>query len=385
MPRFKKPDKFEVMLTLATKQLAPPRRLLYGPGPSMVDPRVLEAMGNPAVGMRDPYFLKLIADIQVGLRAAFGTENKVTFPLPAGGSGGMEAAVANFVYPGCKFAVFTAGLFAERISEMGRRQRANVVRCDKPWGEVFTAEEAEAFIEREKPDVVAFVQAETSTGAFQSGRAIAPAAKRAGALVIADAVTSLGAMPVQLDAVGIDVSFSCSQKGLSCPAGLSPISVSPEAWERLAKRPEDPFTWYLDLRLLSKYFEPPHTYHHTPSPTLYYAIHQSLAVIEEEGLRNRWDRHERGSERTMRGLLKLGFQPVVKEAENRAWHLAVVTPPPEPMKRRFGSGCWISSISKSPAGWDSLRVKYCESAPWARWRRTPILTSFWKPLQHQFR
>ncbi len=315
------------MLTTVTKQLAPPRRLLYGPGPSMVDQRVLEAMGNPALGIRDAYFLQIMAEIQAGLRVAFGTENKMTFPVPASGSGGMEAAVANFVYPGSKFAVFTAGLFSERISEMGRRQRAQVVRCEKPWGEVFTSEEAEAFIEREKPDVVAFVTAETSTGAYQSGRAIVPAARNAGALVIADAVTTLGAMPVQLDSIGIDVAFSCSQKGLSCPAGLAPISVSDRAWAKLAERSEDPFTWYLDLRLMAKYFEPPHVYHHTPSPTLFYALHQSLAVIEEEGLRNRWDRHERASGRLMSGLTRLGFNPIVKNAEDRLWHLAVVTPP----------------------------------------------------------
>ncbi len=293
----------------------------------MVDERVLQAMSLPALGIRDNYFLQIMSEVQAGLREVFGTSNPITMVLPAGGSGGMEAAVANFVYPGSKFAVFTAGLFSERIAEMGRRQRAHVVRCDKPWGEVFTAEEAEAFIEREKPDVVAFVTAETSTGAYQSGRAIVPAAKKAGALVIADAVTSLGAMPVQMDQIGIDVAFSCSQKGLSCPAGLAPISISPRAWEKLAQRPEDPFTWYLDLRLLSKYFEPPHVYHHTPSPTLYYALHQALAAIEEEGLRNRWDRHQRASGRAMDGLQKLGFEPVVKSAENRAWHLAVITPP----------------------------------------------------------
>lgn len=315
------------MLTLETKQFATPRRLLYGPGPSMVDPRVLKAMANPAVGIRDPHFLQLIAEIQTGLRETFGTTNRITFPLPTTGSGGMEAAVGNFVYPGCKFAVFSAGHFAERISEMGRRQRANVVKLEKPWGQVFTASEAEQFIEREKPDVVAFVTAETSTGAYQSGRAIVPAAQKAGALVIADAVTSLGAMPVELDALGIDVSFSCSQKGLSCPAGLSPISVSPRAWEWLGGRIEELFTWYLDLRLHAKYFEPPHAYHHTPSPTLFYALHQALAAIEEEGLQARWDRHQQAGTRLMSGLQKLGFSPVVPEAENRVWHLAVVTPP----------------------------------------------------------
>ena len=243
----------------------------------MADPRAYEAMSQPLTGIRDPYFLSVMGEIQAGLQECFGTENKKMFMLPASGSGAMEAAVANFVLPGSKFGVFTAGHFADRIAAMGQRQDATVLRCEKAWGEVYSEKEAADFIEREKPGVVAFVQAETSTGAYQSGRAITPAARKAGALVIADCVTSLGAMPVELDAVGIDVAYSCSQKGLSCPAGLSPISISPEAWEWLEKRPAEPNTWYLDLKLLAKYFEPPHVYHHTPSPPLYYAMHQGLA------------------------------------------------------------------------------------------------------------
>ena len=293
----------------------------------MVDPRAYEAMSQPVLGIRDPYFLEIVDEIRTGLRQAFGTKNKMTFPVPAGGSGAMETAVANFVWPGSKFAVLTAGAFGDRMAAMGQRQRANVVRLEKPWGETFTAQEAEEFIERERPDVVGFVQAETSTGAYQSGRAIAPAARKAGALVIADSVTSLGAMPVELDAVGIDVTFSCSQKGLSCPAGLSPVSISPRAWERLEQRTDEPFTWYFDLRLLAKYFEPPNVYHHTPSPPLYYAMHQGLAVIEEEGLRNRWDRHLRANQRLIAGLNRMGFVPLVRNPEDRISHLTTVIPP----------------------------------------------------------
>lgn len=315
------------MLTTATKRIAAPKRWLYGPGPSMVDPRAYEAMHEPVLGIRDPYFLEVMGEIQAGLREVFGTTNAMTFPVPAGGSGAMEAAVANFVLPGSKFAIFAAGHFSDRLTAMGQRQRAKVVRLEKPWGEVFTAEEAQRFIERERPDVVGFVQAETSTGAYQSGRAIAPAARKAGALVMADCVTSLGAMPVELDSVGIDVAFSCSQKGLSCPAGLSPISFSPRANEWLQRRPEDPSTWYFDLRLIAKYFEPPHTYHHTPSPPLYYAMHQGLAVIEEEGLRNRWERHRKASEKLITGLTKLGFEPLVKNPDDRIWHLTTVIVP----------------------------------------------------------
>lgn len=317
----------KVMLTSATKRIAPPKRLMFGPGPSMVDPRAYEAMSQPIVGIRDPYFLEIMGEIQAGLREAFGTANERTFMIPGAGSSAMEAAVANFVVPGSKFAIFAAGHFADRMSITAKRQRANVVRLEKPWGEVFTAEEAAAFIERERPDAVGFVQAETSTGAYQSGRAIAPAAKRAGALLIADCVTSLGAMPVELDAVAIDVAYSCSQKGLSCPAGLSPLSLSPRAWDWLERRTEEPHTWYLDLRLLGKYFGVEHVYHHTPSPPLYYAMHQGLAVIEEEGLRNRWDRHLRAGQRLVGGLTRLGFQFLVKNAEDRIWHLTTAIPP----------------------------------------------------------
>ncbi|MBV8865674.1 MAG: aminotransferase class V-fold PLP-dependent enzyme, partial [Acidobacteriaceae bacterium] len=249
------------MATLtASTRIAPPKRLLYGPGPSMVEPRAYQALAQPVVGLRDPYFLEVMGEIQAGLRKGFGTANEKTFMVPAGGSGAMEAAIATFVEAGSKCLIFSAGAFAERMATMAERKRANVIRIEGQWGEIFTEEQAVDAIQRERPETVAFVQAETSTGAFQSGRAIAQAAKHFGALVIADTVTSLGAMPVELDTVGIDVAFSCSQKGLSCPAGLSPVSISPRAWERLQARREPPFTWYLDLQLLARYFEPPHVY-----------------------------------------------------------------------------------------------------------------------------
>lgn len=293
----------------------------------MVDSRAYAALGRPVVGLRDPYFLQVMSEIQSGLREAFGTTSERVFLLPSGGSGAMEAAVANFIEPGSKVLLFAAGVFADRMATMAERQHAHVVRVERPWGERFTEEEATAAIEREKPQVVAFVQAETSTGVYQSGREIAGPARRAGALVLADCVTSLGAMPVELDNVGIDVAFSCSQKGLSCPAGLSPIAISPAAWARLEKRTETPFTWYFDLRLIAKYFEPPNTYHHTPSPPLYYAMHQALAAIEEEGLHNRWNRHERANRQLIAGLENLGFQPFVKNPADRIWHLTTVIPP----------------------------------------------------------
>jgi alanine-glyoxylate transaminase / serine-glyoxylate transaminase / serine-pyruvate transaminase len=293
----------------------------------MVDPRVTEALSLPVLGIRDPYFLEVMGDVQTGLRKVFGTTNRFTFPVPGSGSSAMETAVSNFVEPGMKFAIFANGHFGNRMTEMGHRQRANVVLLEKPWGEVYSADEAEEFIRREKPHVVGFVQAETSTGAYQSGRAIAAAARAVDALVIGDCVTSLGAMPVELDANGIDVAYSCSQKGMSCPAGLSPISISDRAWERLSKRAEPTWSWYLDARLMAKYFEAPNVYHHTPASPLYYAMHQALTVIEEEGLEARWERHRIANVRLLKGLIAMGFEPLVARPEDRIWHMTTVKAP----------------------------------------------------------
>lgn len=314
------------MPAVAQTSVTAPKRLLYGPGPTMVEPRVYEAMSQPVVGIKDPYFFEVIGDVRAGLRKVFGTTNPLTLAISGTGSSGMETAVANLIEPGTKFAVFASGYFCDRLAEMGRRHGAEVVRLEKPWGEVFTAAEAEEFIQRERPQVVAFVQAETSTGAYQSGKAISDAAKKVGAFVIADCVTSLGAMPVEVDKNGIDIAYSCTQKGLSCPPGLSPITISPRAWEHIQQRKPPIQAWYLDLRLLEQYYDGNHVYHHTPPTTLFYALQQGLALIEEEGLDNRWERHHRAHERLVAGLEKIGFVlPVSKD--HRIWHLNPVTLP----------------------------------------------------------
>lgn len=267
-----------------------PARLLFGPGPTQVEPRVYAAMSQNVVGHLDPYFFEVSGQVRRGLNAVFGASSEMTYALSGTGSSGMEAAVANFVEPGAKFAVLAAGFFADRISEMARRHGAQVVRAEKPWGVPFEGDEARDFIRREKPAVVAFVHAETSTGALQDPSAICEAARETGALVIADTVTSLGAVPVEVERHGIDIAYSCSQKGLSCPPGLAPITVSPRALERLNARTAAPATWYLDLKLLRDYYDG-RKYHHTASATLQYALRAALESIEEEGLENRWRRH----------------------------------------------------------------------------------------------
>ena len=291
---------------MAAQTVQAPKRLLFGPGPTMVDPRVYQALSQPVVGHLDPYFFEIAGEVRENLRKVFGTKNELTIAVSGTGSSGMETAVGNFVEPGSKFAVFANGYFCDRLTEMGKRQGAEVVRLEKPWGETFTAAEAEEFIGREKPAVVAFVHAETSTGALQPPKEITEAAHAAGAIVIADVVTSLGAAPVNVDENGIDIAYSCTQKGLSCPPGLAPITVSPRALERLKARKTPVREWYLDLNLLQEYYDG-RKYHHTASATMFYALCEGLKVILDEGLANRFERHERMHRILVQGLEKLGI------------------------------------------------------------------------------
>ena len=293
--------------------LEPPRRYLFGPGPSMVHPRVYEALSKLIVGHLDPYFIQVMADVQQLLKTAYGTTDGATLVISGTGSAGMEAAVANFVEPGVKLAVFANGYFSDRLTEMAKRNGANVVRFEKLWGETFTDAEARDFIGREKPKVVAYVHAETSTGALQSGQAICAAAHDAGALVIADCVTSLGGVPVEFDQTGIDIAYSCTQKGLSCPPGLSPMAMSPRAMEFLRARTTPSRSWYLDLKLIHDYSTVSHRYHHTAPISMFYALREALLVIAEEGIENRWERHRRCHKSFVKGVEAMGLRMHVPE------------------------------------------------------------------------
>lgn len=298
----------------------PPKRLLYGPGPGQVHPRVYQAMAQPIVGHLDAYFFQISGEIQQLLRSVFGTKNEMTFVISATGSGGMETAISNFVTEGTKVAAFANGYFCDRQSEMARRHGGNVVRLEKPWGEVFDDDEAADFIRREKPQVVTYVQAETSAGAFQQGEVLCNAAHEVGALVIADVVTSLGAMPVEVDKTGIDIAYSCSQKGLSCPPGLAPLTISPLAMDRLKGRSTQNRSWYFDINLIADYLLTSHRYHHTASATMFYALREGLALIEEEGLENRWERHRKAHLEFVRHIEAMGLEMLVP-SQNRIWNL----------------------------------------------------------------
>jgi len=292
----------------------------------MVHPRVQEALFRPIVGHLDPYFFHVVEDISALLKVVFGTEEAFTLAVSGTGTAGMEAAVANFVEPGMKFAVFANGYFCDRISEMGKRYGAEVVRLEKPWGENFTDDEAVAFIRREKPNVVAYVHAETSTGALQPGTAICRAAHEVGALAIGDCVTSLGAMPIQFDATGVDITYSCTQKGLSCPPGLAPMALSPRAMEWLRARTSPCRSWYLDLKLLYDYYAGSHRYHHTAPIPLFYALREGLVLIIEEGVQNRWERHRRSHLKFVHDIEAMGLEMHVPHGQ-RIWNLNTVRVP----------------------------------------------------------
>jgi alanine-glyoxylate transaminase/serine-glyoxylate transaminase/serine-pyruvate transaminase len=300
--------------------LQAPKRLLFGPGPSMVAPRVYEAMGQPVVGHLDPFFFQVADEIRTLLGYAFSTKNQFNIAISGTGSAGMEAAVANFAEPGRKFALLTNGFFGDRIGEMARRHGAEVVKLSKEWGQPFDPQETRDFIRRERPQMVAFVQAETSTGMFNQARPICEAAHEVDALVIADCVTSLGGMPVLVDENGIDIAYSCTQKGLGCPPGLAPVTVSPPALERLKARTSPVQSWYLDLQLLDTFFTG-HKYHHTASATLFYALREGLALVYEEGLENRWDRHLRNHRAFVAGIEAMGLTMQVANPADRLWTL----------------------------------------------------------------
>lgn len=306
--------------------LNPPRRLLFGPGPSQVAPEVYQAMGKSIVGHLDPYFFEVVEQIRADLREVYGTKNTFVHMISGTGSAGMETCLSNFVEPGQKLAVLVSGYFSERMFEMGLRHGANVVRLDKPWGENFTEAEVQAFVNRENPHVVAFVHAETSTGVLQNPQFVARPAKSVGALTIMDCVTSLGALPIELDAAGIDIAFGCTQKGLSCPPGLSPITVSPAGVERLRKRTSSCPIWYMDLRLLLDYYEDGHRYHHTAPISMFYALHEGLSLIKAEGLAARFSRHQKAHEELIRLLEAAKFEMFVP-ADRRIPHLNTVRVP----------------------------------------------------------
>jgi len=283
-------------------------RTLLGPGPDMVHPRVMAAMSAPLLGHLDPDFLALIEHTQHLLRYVFQTENRLTLPVSGTGSAGMEAAVASLVEPGDHVLVCVNGYFGGRIAEMARRHGGEVETIERPWGEVFSADEVREALQRRRTRVVAIVHAETSTGALQPLEDIVRVVHEHDALLIVDAVTSLAGVPLRVDEWGLDVVYSGTQKCLGCPPGLSPVTVGQRGEEKIAARSTAIDSWYLDLSLLQRYWGPEHTYHHTAPISLNFALYEALRMVAEEGLEARWERHSQNAALLWEGLEELGLR-----------------------------------------------------------------------------
>lgn len=316
-----------------------PVRLLLGPGPSNAHPSVLEAMSRPLIGHLDPEFIALLERVKEGLREVFGTRNAMTLPISATGSAGMEAALVNLLEPGERLVVGVNGVFGGRMAEVARRAGAEVTTVEAPWGEPLDADAMAEAIRGAKPKVVSFVHAETSTGVCQPVEEIAATARDAGALVVLDCVTSLAGRPVELDAWGVDAAYSGTQKCLSCPPGLAPVSFSDRAIEVVHARSTPVQSWYLDLSLLAGYFRGQagggRVYHHTAPITATYGLAAGLDRVLEEGLAARYARHTEAARRLVDGLAPLGFEPLVA-APHRLPMLTSVRLPES--VRRLGEG-----------------------------------------------
>ncbi len=306
----------------------PPIRTLMGPGPSDMHPRVLAALARPPIGYLDAAFIGFLDQLMPLLRYAFQTENDATFPLSGPGSVGMELCLVNLVSPGDKVIVCRNGFFGGRMVEIVERCSGVPVVVDDRWGEPVDPHKVEDALKR-NPDarVIAFVHAETSTGVVSDAKALAAIARRRDCFTIVDAVTSLGGAPLQVDEWGIDACYSAAQKCLSGPPGLAPVTFSERAIERVRARGERVRSWFMDLGLLLGYWSgASRSYHHTPPANTYYALHEALLMLHEEGLENSWARHRRNHWALRAGLEALGLGFLVKEAHQLPQITSVFVP-----------------------------------------------------------
>ncbi len=308
-------------------ELSPPTRVLLGPGPSNVHPRVLRALSTPLVGHLDPEFIRLMEETKTLLRSVFQTTNPLTLPISGTGSAGMETCFVNLVEPGDEVIIGVNGVFGTRMVDVVERCGGKPVIMQAPWGQVFTPDDVRSALKQcPHPKLVAVVHAETSTGAWQPLEEISALVHQAGALFLVDAVTSLGGCPLKVDDWKIDVCYSGTQKCLSCPPGLSPVTFSPSAQDVLRSRTHKVQSWYLDLTMLEKYWGEERVYHHTAPISMNYALREALRLVLEEGLEARFRRHERNHLALTAGLDALGMQLAAQDG-HRLWMLNSVTIP----------------------------------------------------------
>jgi len=304
----------------------PPNRLLMGPGPSDVAPSVLQAMSLPLVGHLDPVFVRMMEEIKAMLRQVFLTQNEMTFPVSGTGSAGMEFCFVNLIEPGDEVVIGVNGVFGGRMADVAARCGAKVHKVEAPWGRIIEPRQIEEALKTTRPKLVAVVHAETSTGALTPVEEISRLAREAGALMVLDTVTSLGGCPVKTDAWGIDAVYSATQKCLSCPPGLSPVSFSPRAMGVAAKRKTKAHSWYLDVNLLASYWGQERVYHHTAPISMNYALHEALRLVLAEGLENRWRRHQENHFLLKDGLKKMELGLASQEG-HQLWQLNAVSVP----------------------------------------------------------
>ncbi|MFQ5945982.1 MAG: pyridoxal-phosphate-dependent aminotransferase family protein [Anaerolineae bacterium] len=288
---------------------ASPQRLLLGPGPSMVHPRVMRAMGEPLVGHLDPNFLTILSEIAELLRDVFQTENSLTLAVSGTGTSGMETALSNLIEPGDRILACVNGYFGDRMAEMASRYGAEVRQLERPWGEVFDPNEIDEALVGSPTKVVTLIHAETSSGTLQPEiTAIAEICRRHGALLVLDCVTSLAGLPVEVDSWDVDIAYGATQKCLSAPPGLAPITVGQRARAAIAERSGPPPVFYLDLGLIERYWGKEHAYHHTAPISGFYALKEALLLVREEGLGDRFARHRANAHRLWEGLEALGIR-----------------------------------------------------------------------------
>jgi len=308
------------------KKLTPPSRVLMGPGPSDTAPSVLQALASPTLGHLDPLFLQIMDETRAMLRAVFETENELTFPMSGTGSAGMETCFVNLVEPGDPVLIGINGVFGTRMKDVAERCGALVTVVQQEWGRAFELEQFRKEAKGKKFKLLCLVHAETSTGVLQDLDGFRALADEMGALFLVDAVTSLGGMPVKADERGMDAVYSGTQKCLSCPPGLSPVTFSKRATDALSSRKGKVQSWYLDLSMIRQYWGTERVYHHTAPINMIYGLHEALRLVMEEGLETRFARHRLTSKAFAAGLEAMGLSPLVPTAQRLPSLMAVQVP-----------------------------------------------------------
>ena len=299
---------------MLVEELNPDLRLLLGPGPSPVHPRVLKAMSSHVIGHLDHYFLKVMDDCQSMLRELFNTKNQVTFPVSGTGSAAMEASICNVIEEGDKAVICINGVFGERMADVAGRFGAEVIRVEAPWGQpIDPSDLQEALKSNPGVTLVGIVHAETSTGVLQPIEEIGEICREHDALLLLDCVTSLGGVPVEIDKWGVQIAYSGTQKCLSCPPGVAPITFGERALGKVRERKNKVTSWYFDVSMVEKYWGNDRVYHHTGPITMNYAIREALRIIFDEGLENRFARHKEVSLALQKGVEALGLSMFAKE------------------------------------------------------------------------